>query len=83
MSKIINTTTTQKNPKIYLFLIVVITILFPFVSFAHEEGSDVTDLGEAEILGPIIAIIVIVFSMIAAKRITKRSNINKVKDEEL
>ena len=55
-------------------LISAITILFfsaPQV-FAHEGEEEITNLAEADWIGPIIAIIVIVGAMIMARVIRKR-----------
>ncbi|MBI4117838.1 MAG: hypothetical protein HY453_02035 [Parcubacteria group bacterium] len=45
--------------------------------FAHEEETEVSNLAEADWIGPFVAIIVIVGAGIIARAIRARSNANK------
>ncbi|MBI5742619.1 MAG: hypothetical protein HZA25_02165 [Candidatus Niyogibacteria bacterium] len=52
----------------------IITLLLPIAKvFAHEEGTEATDLTKADWLGPIIAVAIIAGAIIIARIIRKRS----------
>jgi len=56
------------------FFLTSILLLLPLIkAFAHEGEEEITNLAEADWIGPIIAIIVIVGAIIIAKIIRKRS----------
>lgn len=54
------------------------TLIFsaPYV-FAHEEGTEITDVAESDWVGPLVAVIVIIVAIIAARAIYARSGANK------
>ncbi|MBI1999443.1 MAG: hypothetical protein HYS74_02200 [Parcubacteria group bacterium] len=62
--------------KMFLFTITALLFSAPQV-FAHEEGMEVTNLAEADWIGPLIAVIVVVGAVIIARAIRARSNANK------
>lgn len=45
--------------------------------FAHEEGTEITNVAESDWVGPLIAIIVIVGAIIIARAIRARSSASK------
>jgi len=58
--------------KIFLSTIVLLLLSAPQV-FAHEEETEITNLAEADWLGPIIAILVIASAVMIARIIRTRS----------
>lgn len=60
------------------FISTIILFLFPLSrAFAHEEGTEITNVAESDWVGPLIAIIVIVGAIIIARTIRARSNASK------
>ena len=62
--------------KILLSIISILLFSAPKV-FAHEEGTEITNVAESDWVGPLVAIIVIVVAIIAARAIRARSSANK------
>ncbi|PIT96617.1 hypothetical protein COT82_02255 [Candidatus Campbellbacteria bacterium CG10_big_fil_rev_8_21_14_0_10_35_52] len=62
--------------KILLSTITILLFSAPRV-FAHEEGTEITNVAESDWVSPLIAIIVIVGAIIVARAIRARSSANK------
>ena len=62
--------------KILLSPITILLFSAPRV-FAHEEGTEITNVAESDWVSPLIAIIVIVGAIIVARAIRARSSANK------
>lgn len=51
--------------------------------FAHEEGTEVTDIAEADWVGPLVAIVVIITAIIIARIIRSRSKTQIINSKEV
>jgi hypothetical protein len=60
-----------------LFFITIALLLRAAQIFAHEEGTEITNVAESDWVGPLIAIIVIAGAIIIARTIRTRSNMKK------
>lgn len=50
------------------FVLTIVLLLFPLsLVFAHEEGTEITHIAEADWFSPLIAILVIIGAIIAAR----------------
>ena len=60
-------------------LLSIITILLFSATqvLAHEEGTEITNVAESDWVGTLVAVIVIVVTIIAARAIRARSSANK------
>lgn len=57
--------------------IITTSLIFAPIAFAHEEekiGEEFTNLAEADWLGPIIGLLIIIAAIIIAKMLQKKSN---------
>lgn len=56
-----------------LLLMVALLLLSAPWAFAHEEGIEITNIAEADWLGPVVAACIIALAIIVARIIRKRS----------
>lgn len=56
-----------------IFILTIASLFQTQRAFAHEKGSEITNIAEADWLSPLIAVIVIAFVIIIARIIRKRS----------
>lgn len=57
-----------------ILLLTITSSLFPaWQVLAHEEGAEITNLSEADRIGPLVAIVVVVGAIIIARFIRQRS----------
>ena len=64
------------------FAIIALLFLPALRVFAHEEGTEITNIAESDWLSPFVAIIVIAGAIIIARIIRKRSSRQFIKKSE-